>query len=372
MVHGTSELPISFVALMVCTCRRWDRVTTRLIAAVEDSALLNDAELDELGDSFLAHEHVISYPLAWASPEWLEVELDTGNGRTYTVDDDTLAQHRPSFEPPLRRWAARRALRSSPARLDDLLRAARGFEPRHRDALVHGLLDAADVVDEGRRRRLISRGLQTAQASVRRTALDPLCDSMARRRRAGVRERTPTPRSASGAREATRPATRRPCSTCDELATIHDRRPAARGLTRSSRRPRSTATTRTSRPPGGGEFVLNSRDATSRKQQTVANSSWQATPAGSIVESRTLSSTSCGLVHAVRRPVSETRRKPDADELDRPDSRNSMSLTHGVGATRRRARAWNGSSLTPPYRGEYRSCSRPSRAESSRSARTEP
>jgi hypothetical protein len=175
-VHGTSELPASFVALMVCTCRRWDRVTARLIAAVEDSALLDDAELDELAGSFLSHEHVISYPLAWASPQWLEVELDTGNARTYTVDEDTLAQHRSSFEPPLRRWAAQRALRSNPARLDELLGAARGFEPRHRDALVHGLLDAADVIDEGRRRRLISRGLQTAQASVRRTALDQLCE----------------------------------------------------------------------------------------------------------------------------------------------------------------------------------------------------
>jgi hypothetical protein len=176
MVHGTSELPASFVALMVCTCRRWDRVTTRLIAAIEDSALLDDAELDELSDSFLSHEHVISYPLVWASPQWLEVELDGGNGRTYTVDDDTLAQHHPSVEPPLRRWAARRALRSNPARLNDLLHAARGFEPRHRDALVHGLLDAADAIDEARRRRLIHRGLRTAQASVRRTALDRLCE----------------------------------------------------------------------------------------------------------------------------------------------------------------------------------------------------
>ena len=108
-------------------------MTTRLIAAVEDSALLDDAELDELADSFLSHEHVISYPLVWVSPQWLEVELDGGNGRTYTVDDDTLAQHHPS------------------------------------------LLDAAGTIDENRRRRLIRRGLQTAQASVRRTALDRLC-----------------------------------------------------------------------------------------------------------------------------------------------------------------------------------------------------
>jgi hypothetical protein len=50
------------------------------------------------------------------------------------------------------------------------------FEPRHRDALVHGLLDAADVLDEAHRRGLIARGLKAAPASVRRTALDRLCE----------------------------------------------------------------------------------------------------------------------------------------------------------------------------------------------------
>jgi hypothetical protein len=54
-VHGTGELPASFVALMVCACRRWDRATSRLIAAIEDSGLLDDADLDELADSFLSH-----------------------------------------------------------------------------------------------------------------------------------------------------------------------------------------------------------------------------------------------------------------------------------------------------------------------------
>lgn len=173
---NTSELPGSFVALLVCACRRWDRATARLIAAIEDSGLLDGAGLDELAAAFLAHEHVISYPLTWVSPQWLEVELGGGSGRTYTVDEHTLAHHRPSFEPPLRRWAARRVLRAQPGRLDDLLRSARAFDPRHRDALVHGLLDAADGLDEGRQRDLVRYGLESAQASVRRTALERLCE----------------------------------------------------------------------------------------------------------------------------------------------------------------------------------------------------
>lgn len=109
-VHASSELPASFVALLVITCQRWDRVTSRLIAAVEESGLLGDADLDELSESVLSYELVISYPLTWVSPQWLDIDLSDGTGRAYTVDEGTLGQHRPSFEPPLRRWAARRAL----------------------------------------------------------------------------------------------------------------------------------------------------------------------------------------------------------------------------------------------------------------------
>ena len=175
-VHGSGELPASLVALLLCTCRRWHRVTAKLIVAIEASGLLGDADLDELSEWCLAYQHEIVYPLAWLSPEWLEVDLETGASETSTVDEDTLVRHRVRFEPPLRRWAARRALRTDPARLDELLRSADAFEPRHRDALIHGLLDAADALDVAARRALVRRGLQAAQAGVRRTALDLLCE----------------------------------------------------------------------------------------------------------------------------------------------------------------------------------------------------
>jgi hypothetical protein len=185
-VHGAGELPMSFVALMLCTCRRWDRVTSRLIAAVENSGLLDSTALDELAQSFLSHEQVIAYPLAWISPQWLEIDLGDGHGISRTVEEDTLAHHRVIVEPPLRRWAAGRALRSKPARLRELLRATELFKPRGRSALIHGLLDAAEVLDEPRRRRLIDRGLNASGANVRRAALDRLCEldgpEIARRR----------------------------------------------------------------------------------------------------------------------------------------------------------------------------------------------
>ncbi len=175
-VRCTGELPASFVALMLCTCRRWDRVTTKLIAAIQDSGLLDSTGLDELAESFLSHEQVIAYPVAWVSPQWLEIDFDDGHSVSRTVDEDTLAHHRVPVEPPLRRWAAGRALRSTPARLEELVAAAELFEPRDRGALIHGLLDAADVLDEPRRRALIDRGLSASGASVRRDALDRLCE----------------------------------------------------------------------------------------------------------------------------------------------------------------------------------------------------
>ncbi|MGA2927708.1 MAG: hypothetical protein ABSG43_17260, partial [Solirubrobacteraceae bacterium] len=117
-VRGTGQVPLSLVALLVCDCWRWRRVAAKLIAAVEASGLLEDRELDELADAFLARGCAISYPLAWVSPQWVEIELGTGKRRTVTVSEDTIAERRCRFAPPLRRWAARRALRADPGRFE--------------------------------------------------------------------------------------------------------------------------------------------------------------------------------------------------------------------------------------------------------------
>ncbi|MGH8300181.1 MAG: hypothetical protein ACRET5_01790 [Steroidobacteraceae bacterium] len=175
-VRDTGKLPFSLAVILVCTCRRWDRVTAKLIASIQDSGLLDDAELDELAEAFLAHDHVISYPLAWACPQWLQVDLHDATGRIYTVTENTPAQHHVRPEPPLRRWAARQALHTRPARLQELLSSAERFKPRHRDAAINGLLDAADRLDEPARRTLIKHGLRAAQGSVRIAALEQLCE----------------------------------------------------------------------------------------------------------------------------------------------------------------------------------------------------
>jgi hypothetical protein len=102
--------------------------------------------------------------------------LTTAAARSASSTEDTLGQHRTRLEPPLRRWAARRALRANPARLEQLLSDAELLAPPHRDAVIHGLLDAADRLDVTGRRELVDRGLNGGQSSVRLAALDLLCE----------------------------------------------------------------------------------------------------------------------------------------------------------------------------------------------------
>lgn len=174
-VHGTGTLPDAFLAMLVCTCGRWSRVTAKLIAAIDRSGILSDDSLDELAESLLGGEVVIEYPFLWACPRGLDLDA-SARAAGLIVDEHTMAKARRHPEPPLRRWAAARALRADPGRLGDLLTSTGSLPPRHREAALHGLLDAADALEEGDRRRLVQRGLRCSVGSVRRSALDRLCE----------------------------------------------------------------------------------------------------------------------------------------------------------------------------------------------------
>jgi hypothetical protein len=113
-VHGTGALGDQVLVLLLCTCHRWDRVTAKLIAAIQDTGLVSDHDFDGVAESFLVDEVVIEYPLAWISPQWLEIDLEDGAGRTVTIDEDTPTRSQLRPEPPLRRWAAARAFASRP------------------------------------------------------------------------------------------------------------------------------------------------------------------------------------------------------------------------------------------------------------------
>lgn len=129
LLRGLSggALPGSLVALLLCTCRRWDRVTAKLIAAVEECGVLSGPDLDELAESLLSDEVVAVFPLSWISAQWLEFGTADGTTRTVQVSDEAMARDERRVEPPLRRWAAARALRNDPARLEELLARADGM-----------------------------------------------------------------------------------------------------------------------------------------------------------------------------------------------------------------------------------------------------
>jgi hypothetical protein len=172
---GTSGPTDRLVALLLCTCRRWDRVTSKLIAQLEASSLLDDGDLDELAESFLSGELNVQCYLGWLSPEWLELDLGTGQTERVRLPDDTLTTTKLTVEPPLRRWAAARVLRSRPEWLSELLALAGRLPRLEGYAVVQGLLDAAGVLREAERHRLLKRGLATGRASVRLAALNLLC-----------------------------------------------------------------------------------------------------------------------------------------------------------------------------------------------------
>lgn len=173
-MRGTGELGDGLLALLLCTCGRWHRVTAKLIAAIEESALLTGAEADALAEAFLADEVLVECPVDWLRPDL--VDLEFGDDVVITVADDLPVVERRHPEPPLRRWAATRTLRADPGRLDELLEIARRLSPAHRDAVLHGLLDAASDLEAPEQRRLVTRGLQAGTAAARRRALDVLCD----------------------------------------------------------------------------------------------------------------------------------------------------------------------------------------------------
>ena len=117
-------------------------------------------------------------------------------------------------------------------RLYDLLASTGALPPRHREAALQGLLDAADALEEDERRRLVRRGLRCSVGSVRRSALDRLCeldgpDAALRRARAdanrAVRAWQPATPAATGRDAASGRAA--PAATLDPRGADRDSGP---------------------------------------------------------------------------------------------------------------------------------------------------
>ena len=164
---------------MLCTDRRWDRDSGRLVRALVETGILGDADIGELIECFVwSDRYRVTYPAGWVSAEWLEIDLgdapDTHGSRLVRIDPDSPVSMDRPIAPPLRRWAAATDLRRDPRRLTSLTGRALELESRHGAAIMAGVLDGIDVLDDRTARRAIKRGLGWPRGSVRIQALDLL------------------------------------------------------------------------------------------------------------------------------------------------------------------------------------------------------
>ena len=157
--HENGEPGAVTTALLLCTASRWGRDTARLIAGLVDTAILGDADLDELASTFLWSDRFrFEYPARWIGSEWIAIDLEGPEGSISIpigrVDPDSTVASERDIAPPLRRWAAARVLRTDPRTLDKLRARAAELGPIDGGAIASGVLDAVEVLDaRGARRR---------------------------------------------------------------------------------------------------------------------------------------------------------------------------------------------------------------------------
>src|SRR5207237_1067393 len=138
--------------------------TAGLIADIAGSGVLDGDELAVLAESFLNEAVVWEAPAAWTDGPWIEIVLsesgdedDGGPGEDDAPPGDVRVRR--DVRPPLRRWAAAELLRQRPERLDDIFARTQALSARDAAAVVAGIIDASDALDDQRAQHLLKIGL---------------------------------------------------------------------------------------------------------------------------------------------------------------------------------------------------------------------
>jgi hypothetical protein len=170
-------------ALLLLTDRRWRNATSRLVCRIEESGLVPDDDLDLLAQTFLAAGPQVYWeaPGDWFAGPAIVLDADSHDivevvdAEELDEPDDGPVVFAREIRPPLRRWAAARALRSDPARWGALVKRAREVDPRAGAAIIFGLVDSIDVVAPAARDFLLDiaaswphRKLREAATALRR------------------------------------------------------------------------------------------------------------------------------------------------------------------------------------------------------------
>lgn len=151
--HADEPEGAAATALLLLTDGRWRNATGRLVRRIEESGLVPDEQLDLLAQTFLAAGPQVYWE---ASGDWFTgpaIVLDDDSGAVDPIEveeagdpDDGPVVFAREIRPPLRRWAAGRAVRSDPACWGALVQRARHVDPRGGAAIMQGLVDSADLL----------------------------------------------------------------------------------------------------------------------------------------------------------------------------------------------------------------------------------
>lgn len=152
--HADEPDGAAVTALLLLTDRRWRNATARLVRRIDESGLVPDDHLDLLAQTFVAAGPQVYWeaPGDWFGGPAIVLDPDSHDA-VDEVDAEDLDEHDDGpvvfardIRPPLRRWAAARAVRSDPACWGALVKRAREVEPRAGAAIMFGLVDGIDVV----------------------------------------------------------------------------------------------------------------------------------------------------------------------------------------------------------------------------------
>jgi hypothetical protein len=168
-VHTAYRDGLVETVLLAATHAGWRDGGRALIQGVEGSGVLDADATRRIAQALMADRVGFDIPGEWAAE--LPVLQLTGRPRLTTVGKTVTARRRISTQ--LRRWASSRCLVDSQD-VAALATRAREFDSRHGAAVVLGMLDATEQLDEGVAAETLHVAVEWTTPSVRLAAVKQL------------------------------------------------------------------------------------------------------------------------------------------------------------------------------------------------------
>jgi hypothetical protein len=185
--HHTTAPGALDTARLLLTDERWERLSRRLLQGLVATDLLTDDDLDALALELLDGERMAYQVDDLFSGGGIVVELpgpdgpdDEGGAEEDDVPDDG-PEHGPlvalrRIPPPLRRWAAARAVGRALLTTSDLPALLDALPARDAAEAVRGMVDELDTLPPDEGDELLETALGWPARTVRSAALDRLID----------------------------------------------------------------------------------------------------------------------------------------------------------------------------------------------------